>query len=100
MGEEESASEKGVHIITNNTLTWSNANTCNLVFSSGSMKMLYVGKEMIAHLDGTGDKMQWSDGDVWIRAGLDGLWKESSSGIVHTISGSTLSTVLKSGEEK
>merc|ERR1719316_2049205 len=64
------------------------------------MKLIHAGKETTARLDETGRRIQWSDGDVWKRAGLNGTWKETSSGIIHTLSGDSLSTAMKGGTEK
>jgi len=97
---EECSAEKGVHIITDTTLRWSSVATSDLVFCGNTMKMIYRGKEMSGSLDEAGEKLQWNDGDIWSRAGLHGWWKERSSGIIHRISGTTVSTLSDRGSER
>jgi len=94
---EETGQDKGVHTIHGTKLIWSNGRTSHLAFNGEEMKMIYNGSEIEAHLDASGRKVHWGDGDVWRRAGLDGFWKEGTSGNVHTISGETLSISMKSG---
>jgi hypothetical protein len=94
---EELKAQEGVHIIEDRKLKWSNSSETSLTFVGAEMKMVFNGAELTAQVNRTGDRLQWSDGDVWGRATLNGSWRERATGFIHTISGASLSTPLKSG---
>lgn len=102
--EESSADKKSVHTVADTLLTWSNNSTNKIQFMPDHMKMSFRGTDMTARLKKNGDKwsqdeLEWSDGDIWKRAGLDGSWRDSESGILHSISGSTITTHIGSAKK-
>merc|ERR1719183_821849 len=79
------------HIIEQDKLTWADRTLTMLTIEPQQVKefsMEYNGKMISASLDLTGNKLEWSDGDTWKRAGLDGMWKEGLTGLITVIEGS------------
>jgi len=96
---EEERGNTGVHTIDGATLTWSDGSTANMAFRGSGVKMIYNGKEMNARLDESAERLRWSDGDIWNRAGFKGVWKDGSSGATHVITDSTLTTVSSASQQ-
>jgi len=71
--------------------------TVSLSFRDGALVADMNGSPS-AKIDETGTKLLWADGDVWTRASLNGAWRDSETGAVYTIDGSTMSTAKKEGQ--
>lgn len=82
------------HFISGKTLRWADNSTTTIqrVPDSNAFTMDYEGKPASAQLDPSGTKLEWSDGDTWTRAGIDGTWREGKSTLVHLISGASIRT--------
>jgi hypothetical protein len=81
------------HLINQDTMFWANGNTTILERDTqNQMKivMQHQGQRTSATLSADGNFLEWSDGERWKRAGLDGAWKGAMSGCIHLISGSSL----------
>lgn len=83
------------HFIDGVILRWADNSTTQLRRvppMADRFEMDYRGQPCGATLSADGKKLEWTDGDVWNRAGLDGCWKEGMSLLVHVIEGSTIRT--------
>eukprot|EP00427_Karlodinium_veneficum_P022832 CAMPEP_0169106128 /NCGR_PEP_ID=MMETSP1015-20121227/24170_1 /TAXON_ID=342587 /ORGANISM="Karlodinium micrum, Strain CCMP2283" /LENGTH=228 /DNA_ID=CAMNT_0009167545 /DNA_START=69 /DNA_END=755 /DNA_ORIENTATION=+ len=83
------------HLIDGATMRWADNSTTLLKRdppTSDRFDMDYKGQICSAKLSADGLKLEWTDGDVWRRAGLDGCWKEGLSVLVHVIEGSKINT--------
>jgi len=77
------------HYIHGESLRWANNTFTTLqrgLSNGNSLTMHYRGRHVSAALDASGEKLEWDDGDSWHRAGIDGLWAETS-GQVNQIEG-------------
>jgi hypothetical protein len=85
--------QRQYHCIEGRFLKWADGSTTLLKRDPSDATrfvMTYRGQTASASMDKSGTKLEWDDGDTWIRAGLDGFWKGGMSGIVHVIEGSTI----------
>jgi len=84
-------SSKGVCIISECTLRWSNNVISKIVVDGGKLRI--EDSDTTASLDGTNNTLTWSDGDIWKRTlvptEFTGNWQDDSKGI-HSIVGTTL----------
>lgn len=88
------------HTISGATLMWSNKTTSAMqATGERSFVIAFMGKSLEGTLDASGDKISWSDGDVWTRESsavdrLDGSWADRLWA-VHVIKGNVLQSRAK-----
>merc|ERR1711865_492782 len=63
-------------------------------FECSGAQLKINGSDVSGIYDSVKDKLNWSDGDVWSRAGLDGYWKKVDADGVWAIDGETLSAYI------
>lgn len=88
---------KNVYVITDAALILLSKRVSELEFDGSKLQIL--GTELSAVLDGSRSKLQWSDGDVWSRSALDGIWKKAGFDGSLTVEGGALTTMMPSGEK-
>jgi len=69
------------HCVQGAQLQWSDGTESTLTLSGwGGVAIVFRGVHVQGTLERSGDRIVWSDGDVWLRAGVDGHWQESAKG--------------------
>jgi len=97
---QDSSEKKHVHVITDTALKWSNNTITNLSFSGAQLTLIYNGSELTARINENGAQLQWSDGDLWNRAGFEGFWNRANFNGSCAIAGSTLTAVMMSQKSR
>jgi len=95
--DSRNSSTKNVYVVQEEALVLLNTKVSDLKYSGG--KMHIVGTTLSAGLDESQAKLQWSDGDTWSRAGLDGSWRKAGFDGLLSISGELLTTLTPNGEK-
>lgn len=96
-GAWTNSSKDNVYIITGTMLKWSST-TVSTIKCSG-VQLQIEGSDMTGFLDEVEGQLQWSDGDIWVRAGFNGYWYKAGTDGCWAIDGSTLTTTTAAGQK-